>query len=86
MKTLYAFDGARRAECGPLLAGVDEAGRGPWAGPVVAAAVVLRPEARFRGLNDSKKVTPQERERLDLEIRRDALFHAVAVGQLGQAR
>lgn len=46
------------------VAGCDEAGRGPLAGPVVAAAVVLDPERFPRGLNDSKKLTPQERERL----------------------
>jgi ribonuclease HII len=77
MASLYAFDEKHRAP-GPLLAGVDEAGRGPWAGPVVAAAVVLRPESRFRGLNDSKLVPPEERERLDALIRREALFFAVA--------
>jgi ribonuclease HII len=79
MAKLYAFDESRRAESGPLLAGVDEAGRGSWAGPVVAAAVVLRPESRFKGLNDSKLVAPEDRERLFDEIRRDALFHAVSV-------
>ncbi len=46
------------------VAGCDEAGRGPLAGPVVAAAVVLDPDRIPRGLNDSKKLTPQERERL----------------------
>src|SRR6185312_13529552 len=46
------------------VAGCDEAGRGPLAGPVVAAAVVLDPERFPRGLNDSKKLTPEEREKL----------------------
>jgi len=46
------------------VAGVDEAGRGPWAGPVVAAAVVLNPNAIPEGLNDSKKLKEAERERL----------------------
>jgi len=50
------------------VAGCDEAGRGPLAGPVVAAAVVLDPERIPRGLNDSKKLDAEERERLYLKI------------------
>lgn len=75
----YSFDEAHRREAGPLLVGVDEAGRGPWAGPVSAAAVILRPESRFQGLNDSKQVSPKNRDRLFEEIRREALVYAVAV-------
>ena len=47
-----------------IVAGVDEAGRGPLAGPVVAAAVVLDPENRITGLDDSKKLSPRQREAL----------------------
>jgi ribonuclease HII len=50
------------------VAGCDEAGRGPLAGPVVAAAVVLDPKCIPRGLNDSKKLDPKEREKLYLKI------------------
>ena len=50
------------------VAGCDEAGRGPLAGPVVAAAVVLDPKRIPRGLDDSKKLTPEEREKLYLKI------------------
>jgi len=50
------------------IAGCDEAGRGPLAGPVVAAAVILDPERIPRGLNDSKKLDAEERERLYLKI------------------
>src|SRR6186713_3017168 len=50
------------------VAGCDEAGRGPLAGPVVAAAVILDPERIPRGLNDSKKLTMEEREKLYLKI------------------
>ncbi len=58
------------------VAGVDEAGRGPLAGPVVAAAVILNPERRLKGLEDSKLLTPARREVLFEQI----LEHAVGVG------
>ena len=67
---------ARRAP--KLVAGIDEAGRGPLAGPVVAAAVILRRRARIEGLADSKLLTPEERERLVPEIRASAIAWAVA--------
>ena len=60
------------------VAGVDEAGRGPLAGPVVAAAVILNPERPIRGLADSKALEPEERERLAPKIRARALAYAVA--------
>jgi ribonuclease HII len=56
-----------------LLAGVDEAGRGPLAGPVVAAAVIFRPEQRVPGVTDSKQLTEAERDELVAVIRRRAL-------------
>ena len=62
---------------GPM-AGVDEVGRGPLAGPVVAAAVILSEKGTIRGLNDSKLLQPEERERLDREIRRRAICCSVA--------
>src|SRR5882757_2647434 len=60
------FRRERRAQANGIwpVAGCDEAGRGPLAGPVVAAAVILDPKRIPRGLNDSKKLSPQERERL----------------------
>lgn len=61
-----------------LVAGVDEAGRGPLAGPVVAAAVILDPRRRIRGIRDSKVVEPEEREELAIKIRGSALAWAVA--------
>ncbi|OJZ16793.1 MAG: ribonuclease HII [Thiobacillus sp. 65-29] len=64
---------------GPVgLCGVDEAGRGPLAGPVVAAAVMLDPARRIDGLRDSKKLSAAARERLAGVIRRDALAWCVA--------
>ena len=61
-----------------LLAGVDEAGRGPLAGPVVAAAVILDDLAPIKGLADSKQLTPARRERLYDEIRAKALCCSIA--------
>lgn len=61
-----------------LVAGVDEAGRGPLAGPVVAAAVILDDLKPIKGLNDSKKLSPATRERLFDEIRAKALCCAIA--------
>ncbi|HTY94444.1 MAG TPA: ribonuclease HII [Steroidobacteraceae bacterium] len=60
-----------------LTAGVDEAGRGPLAGPVVAAAVILDPRRPIRGLKDSKLLSPAVRERLALRIRGQALCWAL---------
>lgn len=64
-----------------LVAGVDEAGRGPLAGPVVAAAVILDPERTIDGLDDSKKLSEPQRERLAGEIRARALAWSVAAAE-----
>ena len=63
---------------GLLICGVDEAGRGPLAGPVYAAAVVLNPAKPIRGLDDSKKLTALRREKLFDEIRAKALCCSIA--------
>ena len=63
---------------GRLIAGVDEAGRGPLAGPVVAAAVILDPAHRIPGLDDSKRLSPQRRMELDRMIRERAVSYALA--------
>ena len=60
------------------IAGIDEAGRGPLAGPVVAAAVILDPHNPVDGLNDSKKLSAKRRAALAVEIRAKALAWAVA--------
>lgn len=59
----------------PGWAGADEAGRGPLAGPVVAAAVILPPEFNILGLNDSKKLDSSKRDQLEQRIREGAHFH-----------
>ena len=61
-----------------MVAGVDEAGRGPLAGPVVAAAVILDPRRPIRGLRDSKELDPQQRARLAQRIHERALAVAIA--------
>ncbi len=64
LESLFAVERARRAEGYVRIAGVDEAGVGPLAGPVVAAAVILPGEELLAGLNDSKTLRPEERIRL----------------------
>ena len=63
---------------GLLICGVDEAGRGPLAGPVYAAAVVLNPGRPIRGLDDSKKLTAARREKLAVKIQTNALAFGIA--------
>jgi len=60
-----------------LIAGVDEDGRGPLAGPVIAAAVILDPENAIVGIRDSKRLSARRRMQLDVEIRHHALAWAV---------
>lgn len=60
------------------VAGIDEAGRGPLAGPVFAAAVILNPARAIKGLDDSKKLTAQRREELSIVIRERALAWCIA--------
>ena len=67
-----------------LVAGVDEAGRGPLAGPVVAAAVILDDMRRIKGLNDSKQLTALQRDRLFDEIRAHALAFCVAEASVAE--
>jgi len=61
-----------------LIAGVDEAGRGPLAGPVYAAAVILDPARPIAGLDDSKKLSAKTRDRLAVAIKEQALALAIA--------
>jgi ribonuclease HII len=74
----WEFELAARAEGWSSIAGVDEVGRGPLFGPVVAAAVILPPDADLQGLNDSKKLSAEERERFDAQVRKIALAWAIA--------
>ncbi len=72
-----------RLERGPLLAGVDEVGRGPLAGPVVACAVIMPPDMRaIRGVDDSKMLTADERVRLCKKIQERALAFALGAASV----
>lgn len=66
------------ADRGQFVAGVDEVGRGPLAGPVVAAAVILDPNQPIEGLMDSKKITEKRREVLAVEIKEKAISWAIS--------
>ena len=74
---LYEMERLCRQEGFQAVCGVDEAGRGPLAGPVCAAAVILNPEDPIFGLNDSKKLSPKRREQLFDEICARALAFSV---------
>ena len=70
--------------CAGPVCGVDEAGRGPWAGPVCAAAVILNPRKVPKGVNDSKKLTAKAREALELEIRDRAVAFGVGFASVAE--
>jgi len=76
---LYRFDQEYRSRGPAILAGVDEAGRGCWAGPLVAAAVILKTGPVLAGLNDSKQLTALQRERLFGLIIEQSEAYAVSV-------
>jgi len=77
-KALSLFDDSYRRQGYRLIAGVDEAGRGPLAGPVVAAAVILKQEASLPGIDDSKKLTAKQRDRALYLVMENSL--AVGIG------
>jgi ribonuclease HII len=66
------------------IAGVDEVGLGPLAGPVVAAAVVFPPTVALPGVDDSKRLTPEEREALAVAIKKEALCIGIGVAEVGE--
>ena len=74
----FALEEAARKRGALRIAGLDEVGRGPLFGPVVAAAVILPKGCRLQGLTDSKKLTEKKRNQFDLEIRADAIAWAIA--------
>lgn len=76
--SLYQYENELYAQGVKHIAGVDEAGRGPLAGPVFAAAVILKPGATFKYVNDSKKLSEKQREKALIEIKENAL--AIGIG------
>ena len=74
----WTLEEAARKRGALRIAGLDEVGRGPLFGPVVAAAVILAPGFRLDGLTDSKKLSEKKRNELDLEIRANAVAWAIA--------
>ncbi len=76
-ESLYVYEKEAFAKGAKLVAGIDEAGRGPLAGPVVAAACILDPEVKILGLDDSKKLSEKKREELFVQIKEKALAYAV---------
>ena len=71
------YERAARAQGATIIAGVDEVGRGALFGPVVAAAVILPPDCRIRGLRDSKQLLPSDRERLAKIVQKKAIAIAI---------
>ncbi len=78
----YEYENAAKSKGFKLVCGVDEAGRGPLAGPVCAAAVILPEDAVIEGLNDSKKLSEKKREALYDVIKGKAIAFCVAYGTL----
>ena len=78
------FDQQFRDACGGIVCGVDEAGRGPLAGPVYAAAVVLSPDCPIEGLNDSKKLSEKKREALYDVIIDRAVAYCIASASVAE--
>jgi ribonuclease HII len=76
---MHGLEGEARRQGYQFIAGIDEAGRGPLAGPVVAAAVIFPPDVDIPGVNDSKKLSPTARQRLFPKICRQALAFHIAV-------
>lgn len=75
---MYTFENTLREKGFTAVCGIDEAGCGPLAGPVYAAAVILNPDDPIEGLNDSKKLTEKKREALYPQIKKRALAWAIA--------
>ena len=78
---MNVFESKAREDGYRAVAGVDEAGRGPLAGPVVAAAVILPPGYEHPGINDSKKLSSRQRERLYAIIQHDAVSIGVGLSE-----
>jgi len=81
VRSMNVFESKAREDGYRAVAGVDEAGRGPLAGPVVAAAVILPPGYEHPGINDSKKLSSRQRDRLYAIIQHDAVSIGVGLSE-----
>lgn len=79
---LYEYENKLYEQGVSYIAGVDEAGRGPLAGPVVAAAVVLKKGAKLKYVNDSKQLSEKQREKALEEIKKNALSISIAISSV----
>ena len=79
---MYEYENLYYEKGATYIAGVDEAGRGPLAGPVVAAAVILKKDAKLKYVNDSKQLTEKQRERALEEIKEHALAISIAISSV----
>lgn len=77
MTDMYAFEKQFYEQGKHHIAGVDEVGRGSMIGPVITAAVILNPNVKIDGLNDSKKLSPKKRKELEIQIKTDSLAWAI---------
>ncbi len=84
LPSLYFFETDLAGQGYAMIAGVDEAGRGPLAGPVVAGCVILRPGQVIPDVNDSKKLTERERDRLCKTICAEAFDFGVGIVEAGE--
>lgn len=78
-KPSWTEEKALRAKGHAHIAGSDEAGKGAWAGPIVAAAVILPPKFKVDGVNDSKQLSPRQREKLFVRVTKRAVSWSVEV-------
>ncbi len=80
----FSYENEKREQGYKFVCGIDEAGRGPLAGPVCAAAVILPPDLDFEGVNDSKKLSEKKREMLYEEITEKAISWSVAFASVNE--
>ena len=80
----FSYENEKREQGYKFVCGIDEAGRGPLAGPVCAAAVILPPDLDFEGVNDSKKLSEKKREKLYDEITEKAVSWSVAFASVNE--
>lgn len=79
LKTLKEYENKLHEDGLQYIAGIDEAGRGPLAGPVVVGVVIMKPDSFIEGINDSKKISESKREKLYEQITKEAIDWSVGI-------